>query len=428
MAQNHISIVKSENVSDAINGGRLVLYEEIAEYHYRFSKGHFFGNTTIEREAEYHIGNLVLLTLYFDGVLIQTASLFNSVDPFIRDVARSVMNHPKFKEMIASGILKIVGWGGHNSSEMYSAAVDFSRKANPKSYDKEYFSAIAEHFTPENVLSRSEGRPDDEIASLFKKRLEQTTIIRKQEEYIAVQNALDQSLESTGQLVAISFNPILGTLELSAESLSAVGISFLQSNLDNMANELPGVYMYAPLSSHALVDHKLETINSSVRSFLYSPQIFASFLRGYLEPKDFNEILNRPFNELLAVKNGDWQRFANAYHEAIAIVSDNIGHLAHSELSDVEFRDKDKWASSLEMAVSNHANRIDINAFVESLALLSGVIWSVPYLGTLFKAAGVFTREKVNSTFHSIRHNAKSEISPFIKKLIIYYELTGARA
>jgi len=428
MREPNIHTFESEDLSDVQKDGRLVLYEEIAEYFYLYSRKDALNSSSVNSEINYHIGNMVLLTLYFDAVLIQTSSIFNSVDPFVRKVAKGVLNHRTFREMLDSNVVKIVGWGGSNSKEMFQAAKEFSIVSNPSAVDAQYLSVVASVFNSQSTVTRSEMIPDDEITALFKKRLEQTTIIRRENEYREVEEALDKSLEKTGQLVAVSFNPEIGKLKLSTASATAVGTSFIQSWHDHLANEMPGVAVYAPLSNPTYIGQQVVIEENEVRTFLYSPQIFASFLSGYLQPVDFNKILKRPYSELIKVRNGDWKRFSDAYHEAIHTVSKNIGHLDHSEITSGEFSNKGQWSASLEAAVARDANQVDINAFVESLAMLSGVVLTVPFLGPLFKTAGLLVGKKVNETFNSLQGNATSEVSPFIQKLMRHYELTGNRA
>ena len=212
MQEPKIPYFKAETLSSIQEGGRLVLYEEIAEYFYIYSRHNALISSNINHEVEYHISNIVLLTLYFNTVLIQTSSIFNSVDPFVRKVAQGVLCHSKFREMIDANVVKIVGWGGKNPQEMFQAATDFSFQAHPLAKDVEYLSGVASVFNSQSVVSRSENRPDNDIAELFKKRLEQTTIIRMKDERREVEQALEKSLKKTGQLVAISFNPQIGKL------------------------------------------------------------------------------------------------------------------------------------------------------------------------------------------------------------------------
>ncbi len=422
------SIFKSERLSDIQTGGRLVLYEELAEYFYLYARRKALDSSSVISEINYHIGNIVLLSLYFDTVLIQTSSIFNSTDPFVRKVAKGVLDHRTFREMITHNAVKIVGWGGNNPKDMFQAAKEYSIEAHPSAADAQYLSIVASVFNSQSTVSRSETMPDDEIASLFKRRLEQTTIIRRDSEYQEVKNALDKSIEKTGQLVAVSFNPEIGKLQLSAASASAVGTSFIQSWHDHLANEIPGITVYAPLSNPIFMGQKMEIEENAIRTFLYSPQIFASFLSGYLQPVDFNKILKRPFSELMKVRNGDWKRFSDAYHEAIITVSKNIGHLGHAEMSADEYGNKERWSSSLEKVVAREANQVDINAFIESLAMLSGVVLTFPFLGPLFKTAGILVGKRVNETFNILKGNNSSDVSPFIQKLIRHYELSGTRA
>lgn len=433
MSINYISNNSSERLGELQDGKRTVLYEEMAEYFYLFSRTKALKESSVKVEVDYHIGNLVLLSFYFDIVLIQTATIFNVSDPFVQKIIDNVVSHQTFKGMINANKLKIVGWGGNSPKEMFEAADSFSKSAMSESEKNKNSSAkrepiLAPLFTPESVITRSSNQPDKEVEELFKSRLEQTTIIREQSNFESVEFALNKSLEKTGQLVAISFKPEVNKLELSSSNENAVGLSFIQSWHDHLSSEIPGVITYAPMTNSIFAEQKIVTSTDSIRTFLYSPQIFASFLSGYIRPKDFNKILNRPFDELEAVKNGDWKRFSDAYHSAIIRVSENIGHLGLHTILDNQFSDQTQWAQNISNIIENSSDKVDVNAFIESLAMLSGVVFSLPFLSPIFKSTGVFVGKKVNDTFDTFKKNATTEISPFIQKLCKHYELEGTRA
>lgn len=427
MKKNKISSLSSKMITDIQINKRTIFYEELAEYYYLFSRKEAFEHSTIPREVEYHIGNIILLTFYFDVVFIQTASIFNSSNRFVREVAKGVLNNKKLREMLNHNVVKIVGWGGTSPYEMFDSAKDFSILANPHGNDNDYFSVVASVFNPETVVSRSLITPDDGMENLFRYRLEQTTIIKNDKIYQKVNNAVEKSLESTGQFIAVAFNPEIRKLKLNASSLSAVEISFIQSWYDHLKQELPNVATYAPMTKSIFINQKMKVNEKDIRTFLYSPQIFSAFLSGYLSNADFNKILKYSYSELHKVKNGDWKRFCDAYHEAISIISNNVSHLCYADLSDESFNNKDKWSNELSHILDSGDN-IDLNAFIESLAMLSGVILSIPFLGHIMKAVGTLTGKKTNAIYHAIQSNATLEISPFIKKLIRNYELEGIRA
>ena len=426
MENSKISRADSPTVLSVQNYGRVVLYEEMGEYFYLFVRRNSLSAGNLNAEIRYHIGNIVLLSLYFDNIFIQTASIFNSTDPFILAVSKAVINHKTFREMLSLGVLKIVGWGGNSPVEMFNAAKNFSSKATSKKHSDDYLSIVASIFNPSHTVKRSLSRPDDKTIDMFKKRLGQTTIIRWPSDLKKIETAIESSAQKTGQLVAVSFNPTVRKLRLSRETISNVEISFIQSWHDNLESELPGVIVYAPLSNTIFIEEMTVAQEKSVRTFLYSPQIFASFLSGYIKAKDFNKILRQPYKELMKVRNGDWKRFANAYHKAIISVSQNIGHLCHSDIDINYFQDKNSWAASIMHSVDSDASNIDISAFIESLTMLSGILLSLPYMAPLFKAINLVTGQKTNDLFNQIKKEFTSDISPFIIKLAKNYEFNGA--
>ncbi len=428
MRSGNISSHDSVQLNELQDGARTVLYEEMAEYYYLFARKKFLNKSSLQLEVNYHIGNLVLLSFYFDVVLIQTSTIFNTSDQFVKKVIDNVLIHPTFKSMLETNVLKIVGWGGTIPKDMFESAKSFSLNADVNAdINDNRFSIISEFFNPQNVVSRSSVTPDSNIELLFKKRLDQTTVIRRPEDILAIDFALNKSIEKTGQLVAVSFNPELEKLELSSKSIDSVGVSFIQSWYDHLSHEIPGVTTYSPIISPVFIDQKQIISNNSVRTFLYSPQIFASFLGGYLCQKDFNTIMSRPFYELHKIKNGDWKRFSSAYHEAIFNVSENISFL-NSDLYSFNELDSQSWGDKLTKAIENNSDKVDVNAYIEGLAMLSGVVFTLPFLTPIFKLAGVAVGKKLNDTFHSVHKNATTDVSPFIKKLQMHYDLEGANA
>ena len=215
---------------------------------------------------------------------------------------------------------------------------------------------------------------------------------------------------------------------MSPASTSAIGTSFIRSWHDNLASEVPGVVLYAPLTNAIYIDHKMVLDKGAVRTFLYSPQIFATFIRGYLQPADFDKILKRPYTDLLKLRNGDWKRFVDAYHDAIFTVSENIGHLNCADIPEAAYADKNQWAGSIDKVISGDTSQFDANAFIESLAMFAGVLYAIPLLRPVAKSVGVLVGKRINETFEALRLRATSDVSPFIIKLVRHYDLSGMRA
>jgi len=428
MTDAFISNGQTRRLSSISADSRCVLYEEFAEYHYRFIRKNALQYSNIQTEIRYHLCNIVLLSLYFDHIIIQTASLFNSTDKFVRSVATGVLSHGKFREMVACNVVKIVGWGATDPKDIFDAAAEFAVSANQASYDAEYFALISRYFDDNSLLSRSEIIPDADTVDWFQRRLSQSTIIRNPSELSLVKDALKKSQEKINQLVAISFIPELGKLALSADAIGSVESSFILSWYDNIGCEIPNTAVYSPLSIASYFDYEFQFKARNIRVFLYSPQIFAAFLRGYISNRDFNRIMDRPFGDLQKIKNGDWSRFASAYHDAIATVSNNIGYFDIIDQDLTKSKDYKKWSEDIKGVIQRDFAHVDVNAFVESIAVLSGIMLTFPLLGPIYKAGGALVGKKLNETFHSIRGNKRSPISPFINKLLKNYELEGSFA
>ena len=68
MKSAEISSSEGAEISQILKSGRTVLYEEMSEYYYLFARPGFEIDSNVVSEVEYHIGNLLLLSIYFDNI------------------------------------------------------------------------------------------------------------------------------------------------------------------------------------------------------------------------------------------------------------------------------------------------------------------------------------------------------------------------
>ena len=117
------------------------------------------------------------------------------------------------------------------------------------------------------------------------------------------------------------------------------------------------------------------------------------------------------------LKNGDWGRFVDAYHQAVSEVSGAISlgmHLSSDEFSNYN---SNAWAEKVIAQVETNGADIDVATFIESLGSLGGVILAVPFLKPLAKLFTVAVGDKLSIWVSNLSAQQKSQISPFISKL-----------
>lgn len=421
---NRLNSIETNSLGSAIAGKRAVFYEEIAQYSLRYM--YFDVNNlgmNVDSEVKYHLNSIIYLSLYFDIILIQTGALFNITDPFVKRVIRKLTSTNLFKEMLKLGLIKICGWGGKTTNEMYSNAIDFASPAVGKLFKCRSFSkSLSNLFIPDYVVYRAEGRPDDEATNAFKSQIYNSEIIRRPEAIGTVEEAILNSENLTGQLTAMGFKPTIEKSNLIPSEVKQIYKVFYQSWLNHMDNTIPNTYMYiANIEPYALT-HQIEINGKKVHSFLFSPRIFSLLMSKYFNEKELAKIMGCSFSSFYQLRNGDWQRFRNAYHGAIESVSDSLKDidLIISPTSDT--LNDEYWVSKINLTLLNKESEIDINNYITSLATLSDAMVGMPILGSVVRAGLSIFGKKLDKSFKQISREYSSEISPFIVKTKRYLD------
>jgi hypothetical protein len=415
-------LAEADWIGSAIKGKRAVFYEEMAEYSLRYSGGSAV-LTSVDSESQYHINNLILLSMYFDIVFINTSVLFNLTDPFVKKVIQRTISHSQFRAMMKAGVIRVCGWGGKSPREMFSSALDFASAATEQNISDQYLSGIIKLFLPSNVVYRSEKTPDAEATDTFRRHLHETEIIRRVDDLTRVERAIAYSERLTGQLVSVSFNAALRSEPLPEATRLAISANILSSWCDHLNNSIPGIYCYAQGPQAQSIHHTISINGKVLRSFLYSPLFFASFLRKYFSLFEYDRIMCRPYEELARLRNGDWKRFCDAYHAAIETISDSISHTDFAVQPVFEVGGPLIWGDRIFELANKKDEHFDIVAFIESLASLSGVLLSIPFLGSAFRVASALVGQKIRTEYQKLLRERGSGISPYIKKVRMSIEL-----
>ncbi len=396
---------------------RSVLYEELAEYYYTSIATNRLVRSNVEIETAYHIKNLILLSLYFDYVLIASATVYNARDPFISKVIDSVLKHRRVREMLQTGTLKILGWGGVNPQAMFESATGYASSVLGINKTRKELASIKSIFDSGHVISRASNMPDQNLAERYKERLESTTCIRDEKQMEKVFSVVDEQFEKTGSLIAIELIPSLEEALLTQEVLDVSKLELFGTTIEHMKEELDDIWVYSPFLAPTFVRESANVAVASPRAFLLSPILFGSFLSNYIDGRTFQMLVNENYNKLYNLKNGDWSRFKNAYHSAVVEVSSALELSMHvSERQLMEASSKE-WVDRILGQIQNSNTEMDIATFIESIGSLGGAVLAIPYIKPLGKMIGTLFGKKATKWAAEAKNKRNSKISPFILKL-----------
>lgn len=395
---------------------RNVLYEELAEYYYCSVCPERLNTSNVKQEIQYHLKNITLLSLYFDSVLLTSATLFNVRNCFVDQIIKGFMDTQYVREMLRLGALKIVGWGGDDGRTMFEAADNYAQETLKVVRDKKTLTQLRSIFDSDGAMSRAKEMPDANLTQKYIERLTGSPLANDQQQLALVANEVRRQHERTNSLIAIEILPSLDTIVVSKSNAASAKLDLFGVSIQHMRDEIPGLWVYSPFWAPSLALQANST-SGSPSAFLLSPMIFGSFLGQYIDPKTFTRIMSEPYAKLHLLKNGDWVRFSDSYHAAVADVSEAMMLEMHLAKDSVIGSASDRWASRISERLDKDGGEFDVAAFVESLASLGSVLLVIPVLRPAAKLFIAVLGKRLTSATKALSDRAKNELSPFIVKV-----------
>lgn len=325
--------------------------------------------------------------------------------------------------MLEVGVLKILGWGGSEAPDMFDAASEYSTDLLKIRKNPETLAQIGSVFEPKYTISRSTETPDSDLPAKYINRLENTSIVSNPYQLSSIRDIVLQQQDFTKSLIAIEVLPSLDQVVISKDTLNIAKLQLFGVTIEHMRDELPGLWVYSPFLAGDLSTEAASTNPGTPRAFLASPMVFGSFLDMHVDAKVFGLLMNDSFHKLHALKNGDWNRFAEAYHQAIADVSTALSLSLH--LSTAELRDHDaaEWAEKIVTRIKAEGTDIDISAFIDSLANLGSVLLAVPVLRPMVTLLTTVIGDRLSDSVLTFSKKEMGQVSPFIAKLERAYSI-----
>ena len=401
----------ASSLFELATGQRTVFYEALGEYGPRYLGGSALSNVRLKTEVDHHIERIKLLTLYFDTVLIQTAPIFNNNDRFIRSVVERLLSDVRFKRLMSYGLIRLCGWGGTTDADMFGSALEYASSIVAERHSQSLIRTISETFQEHDAIHRDEGKPDSEQADHFRNRMSETPLIGDQSAMALLEDAIDYSYDKVGGLTGLAVKHILDKNQGKRLDRRFIFENYFASWIKHLSVKFPNVYFYTDIENHSIIDLRITVNGVRGYAFLYSPQIFASFLMRFLSRAQYSALMQMPESKFCSLRNGDWAAFRDAYHAALTTTSRSLASVDIEGLYGGDMLSATSWAAEIAERAELTQGTADPSAFIQAIANIGSLFQFLPIINAVGSAVAPLSKKPISKNMWG------HAMSPFIRKI-----------
>lgn len=395
---------------------KCAIYNELSHLNPRYLTPQRYPNLFQEQETSYHRRNLVLLSLYFDKVIVSIENLLGFTRFTSRDVVSRVVLSDWFQDLVDHGIIVLAGWGHNDNVDMLLNQEEYSAQYRADLKDPSYrerLRSITERatWTIRDPSSRGESDHIDFLDPL----LRAAEGIFEPGDHRFLIDLIHHTSETLGHLGSLDLFPYFDEIwSTRPEYSDAFYRAYYRSwHYYSAAHYAPAIPIQTRVVEMGSARVKVGINEPAHLCALYSPNVFLRYLSARYDRNTVARLLAADINDLIRIRNGDWARFKRRYHEYVAAASkicwialhpDADQILEDDNLIDEVLRDV-VAASPSDNGLAALGNALDL-----ALGLSFGATGVAPAL-TLFK--GKIAR-------HVRRFSGRilpSETEPYLRKL-----------
>ncbi|MBB4634091.1 hypothetical protein [Longimicrobium terrae] len=392
---------------------RCAIYNDLSHMNPRYLTPQQYEPTFHDEEVLYHKKNLFLLSLYFDKIIICTDNVLAFTRYLSKDVVCSVVASPWFRDLVEQGIIVLAGWGSSFNTDMMRNQAEYSSIYRPDLKEKWYVDHLLSLSRIAGWVVREPSMGEHEHIGYLRPLVLRSEGPFEVDEISSLTDLIDRTQDSVGYVGTMELFPFIDKLhnpEKADSFFHSYYVSWHQYCAQHYAPMIPihTSRIRLPLTTLSLAFNQQTTVTT-----LYSPDLFQRFLLRRFGPKMLSKILAVEVKQLTQIRNGDWGRFKERYHEYIAAASSvcwvALHPQAHELLTNNQVMDE-----LITEIFKSAAKDTDISALGGVLDAVLSILGGVAVFGPVFQ---VF-KEQINSragiVANAIVHR---ELEPFLKKL-----------
>ena len=299
------------------------MYNDLSHMNPRYLTPQRYDEMFHDEEVLFHKRNLILLSLYFDHIIICTDNISAFTKFLTKDVVTSVVTSPWFIELVEQKVVILAGWGSSLSEDLMDNQAQYSALYRPELKEPRYVDFLGGLSQKASWVLREEGAGEREHIDHLLPYLRRLEGHFESKDVTFLVDLVQQTHDAVGYVGTMEIFPFIEEVYgRDAERSDAFYRSYYTSWHQYCAKT------YAPCvpihtRSISLPHAKVATgVNGkSSLAALYSPDIFERYLFQRFEEKVVRRLLAVDVSRLMEIRNGDWARFKTRYHEYILAAS-----------------------------------------------------------------------------------------------------------
>jgi len=391
------------------------IYNDLSHINPRYLTPQKYDQTFQDEEVLYHRKNLVLLSLYFDKIIICTDNILAFTRFLSKDIVCSVVTSPWFADLVKHRIIILAGWGSSVNSNMMQNQVDYSALYRPELKDKRYIDFLSSLSEIATWVVREPGLGEREHISYLRPLIQRSEGPFDSKDIRFLSDLIEETNETTGYIGTMEMFPFIDELysAYADKSNCFYNSYYLSWHTYCAAHYAPAIPVH---TSRIRLPHSpvfVKPDQPPVLATLYSPDLFQRYMIQRFGPKLFSKILAVDIEQLVAIRNGDWTRFKNRYHDYLVAASSVCWIAFHPRAHELLADDRimDELIAEIFKAAPKDA---DLSALGSAIDVVLRLVVGIAGVAPLFQLFKTQINKRLGRVLDSV---TQRDFEPYLKKL-----------
>ena len=395
------------------------IYNDLSHINPRYLTARAYEGAFHDEEVLYHKRSILLLTLFFDRIVICTDNILAFTRFMSKDVVTSVVTADWFNDLVAEGIIILAGWGSSINPDMMANQTDYSMLYRPELKDKKYIDFLSGLSERANWVVRETGPGEADHINFLRPIIRRREGLMDASEIGFLSDLIEHTHENVGYMGTMEMFPFVDEL-FAGQSEKAD--SFYKGYYESWHAYCARYYAPAiPIHTDKIplpVTWVEMPDGNRALSSLFSPQLFHRYLMKRFSQKLISRLLSLDMKRLLQIRNGDWMRFKKRYHAYLIAASAVCWIAYHPRAHDLVADDgvMDDLLSEIFKFAHDDA---DISGLGSAIDVVLGFFAGFPIMTPIFALFKKQINKRVGRLAHTMRHR---ELEPYLKKLQVLLE------